>query len=75
MIGRTYLLRGEPVTVRAAFRLPSKANPPAPCPPWLRWLNSEPPAGAPRNVLIQHATGELTVRPFRGLRLRPEVTS
>jgi hypothetical protein len=67
MVGRTYLLCGEPVTVRAAFRLPSKANPLPPRPAWLHWHRS--PAGAPRNVLIQHADGRLEVRPFRGLRL------
>lgn len=69
MIGRTYLLAGQPVTVRAAFRLPSKANPLPPAPTWLWWHDPEPPKGAPRNVLIQHADGRLQVRPFRGLRL------
>lgn len=48
MIGRTYLMRGEPVVVlvRASWT-----------------------AGGPRNVLVRVvATGELVVRPFRGLR-------
>lgn len=66
MIGRTYLLRGKPVTVLIAFRLPSKANPLPPDPPGLLW--HRPPKGAPRNVLIQYADGRLEVRPFRGLR-------
>lgn len=66
MIGRTYLLRGEPVTVTCAFALPSRARPAAPCPPWLHWVRQPP--GAPRNVAIRLPDGTVTVRPFRGLR-------
>src|SRR5690606_19164578 len=62
----TYLERGRPVAVLARHRLPSKANPAAPCPLWLTW--TIPPRGAPRNVLVRREDGELAVRPFRGLR-------
>lgn len=61
-----YLERGAPVTLLTRHRLPSKANPPALCPPWLRW--NVPPRGAPRNVLVRRESGELVIRPFRGLR-------
>ena len=67
--GSVYLERGQRVTVVAAWRAPSKACPPAPCPSWLIW--HRPPAGAPRNVLIEHADGTSLVRPFRGLRRCP----
>lgn len=33
------------------------------------------PGGGPRNVLIRRETGELVVRPFRGLWHRLEMTS
>lgn len=36
-----------------------------------RW---RPGAGGPRNVLIRRASGELVVRPFRGLR-KPKDTN
>jgi len=62
----TYLERGRPVTVLARHRLPSKANPPAPVPSWLVWTVT--PRGAPRNVLVRRESGDLVVRPFRGLR-------
>lgn len=61
-----YLERGRPVRLLARHRLPSKANPPAPCPPWLDWRTV--PRGAPRNCLIAREDGRLAVRPFRGLR-------
>ncbi|GAA4225979.1 hypothetical protein GCM10022254_09360 [Actinomadura meridiana] len=60
------LERGHPVTVLAKFRLASKLNPSAPCPPWLHWTT--PPSGVKRNALVQRANGERVVRPFRGLR-------
>lgn len=62
-IGRSYLERGRPVVVLAAYAPPSKARPLPPCPDWLTWRR--PPKGAPRNVLIRRASGELVVRPFR----------
>ena len=62
----TYLERGRPVTVLARHRLPSKANPPAPVPSWLAWTVT--PRSAPRNVLVRRESGDLVVRPFRGLR-------
>lgn len=65
-IVNAYLERGRPVTVHARFRLPSKANPPAPCPAWLHWTAA--PKSAPRNVLIEREGGRLVVRSFRGLR-------
>lgn len=61
-----YLERGQRVTVLARFRLPSKANPPAPVPAWLEWRAR--PKGAPRNVLIEREDGQRIVRSFRGLR-------
>jgi acetyl esterase len=62
VIGRTYLERGQPVTVLARWATP----PPAPdgVVVWLR----PPRRGGPRNVLIRRADGSLVVRPFRGLR-------
>lgn len=51
-----YTERGRPVVVLARHRLPSKANPPASCPPWLRW--TVPPRGAPRNCLVRRESGE-----------------
>ncbi len=49
IVGRTYLERGEPVTVLAQWRTGDGTRP-------------------IRNVLIRRASGELVVRPFRGLR-------
>lgn len=65
----TYIERGAPVVLLTRHRLPSKANPPAECPPWLAW--NVPPRGAPRNCLIERADGTRVVRPFRGLRRPP----
>ena len=64
MTGRTYLLRGQPVTVVVAFNASRRDLPPAP--PWLHWW--QPPKGAPRNVAIRHPDGRVIVRGFRGLR-------
>lgn len=36
------------------------------------YLERGRPVGGPRNVLIRRETGELVVRPFRGLRRLPE---
>lgn len=69
MTGRTYLLRGEQVELICKFVLPSKHNPPTPCPAWLRWVT--PPPGAPRNAAIRYPDGTVQVRPFRGLRRSP----
>lgn len=63
---RRYLLRGEPVELICRFALPSRHNPPTPCPPWLTW--AAPPPGAPRNAAIRLPDGTVIVRPFRGLR-------
>lgn len=63
---RRYLERGEPVEVVTRFALPSKKRPLPPNPPWLLW--AQPPKGTPRNVAIRRSTGEIVVRPFRGLR-------
>jgi hypothetical protein len=63
MIGRTYLERGKPVTVLTRWANTKPGDVPA----WLVWHH--PPKGTPRNVLIRReTTGELVVRPFRGLR-------
>jgi hypothetical protein len=71
VIGRAYLLRGEPVVVLArwetalAVRLPDS----------VRLYRDDDLAAesfdtraAPRNVLVEFADGTRTVRPFRGLR-------
>lgn len=50
--GRTYLLKGEPVTVLIQWGLKSRGE----------------THGGPRNVMIRRADGSQTVRPFRGLR-------
>jgi len=60
MIGRTYLLAGEPVLERWAA-MPAEAA------SAVIWLYA-PKRNAPRNVLIRRADGSLTTRPFRGLR-------
>ncbi len=73
MIGRTYLEHGEPVTIVAAYALPSKARPLPACPDWLVW--HRPPRSAPHNVLIQRADGTRLVRSFRGLRRHKENTN
>lgn len=58
--GRTYYEHGQPVTILAQWSgSPVAAG-------FVQWLR--PPRTAPRNVLVQRASGERTVRPFRGLR-------
>ena len=66
MIGRTYLERGRPVTVLVRWYA-RRGAPPDRGP--VVWLH--PPRRAPRNVLVRRETGELAVRPFRGLRRLP----
>jgi acetyl esterase len=72
MIGETYLERGQPVMVLAAWR---SAKLPEPgivlgdhCLITLFVTRT-----GPRNVLIRREDGSLVVRPFRGLRRRPDV--
>ena len=72
MIGRTYLLKGQPVVVLARWRESAPAWGSAAPLVLVEW--SKPPrprASGPRNVRIQHADGSLDVRPFRGLRRPP----
>lgn len=71
IVGRTYLERGRPVVVlqswRTAWKLPPAefvADEP------ITWVGTAKRSG-PRNVLIRRESGELVVRPFRGLR-RPD---
>lgn len=65
--GRTYLLRGQPVTVLIAWS--GKRHPEhTAAPPWLHITTR---STAPHNVLICHPDGSITVRPLRGLRRRP----
>lgn len=64
MTGRTYLLRGTPVTVTIAYNARMKGRPP--CPSWLHW--ERPPKGVPRNVAVRFPDGSVVVRGFRGLR-------
>jgi acetyl esterase len=75
MIGATYLERGQPVVVLAAWRGSGSVT----------WQEGDPalPGGqyahirlnlrgrAKKNVLIRREDGSLVVRPFRGLR-RPK---
>ncbi|MEV0968492.1 hypothetical protein [Microtetraspora glauca] len=60
-IGRTYLEAGQPVTV-LVWPYERRADLPEPLP------LVRPGPRAPRNVLIRRESGELVVRPFRGLR-------
>jgi hypothetical protein len=69
VIGRTYLLRGVPVIVRAKWRDPQPGDPP---PIHIRTVGR--PSGVPRNVLLELPDGSLTVRPFRGLRKPREMS-
>lgn len=61
MIGRTYLLAGETVTVVAAWRQQRKtarlAYPHLQLRPW-----------TPKNVMLEDEQGQRFIRPFRGLR-------
>lgn len=61
MIGRTYLLRGERVTVLARWRNPTDA------PPGEAVVHGRVSC-TPRNVLLKLPDGRISVRPFRGLR-------
>lgn len=67
MTGRTYLERGNPVTVLIGFG--HGAGIPALT---ARFFVAPPKRLGPRNVLIQRADGSRTVRGFRGLRLPKE---
>lgn len=67
--GSTYLERGVPVTVAAAWN--AKRNPELPRLRELLPLVVTRPSG-PRNVLIERADGTVTVRGFRGLRKPPD---
>jgi hypothetical protein len=60
MIGRAYLLAGQPVTVIARWAKP------APFDGGVTW-HRPPRRTAPRNVLVEYPDGRRTVRPFRGL--------
>lgn len=64
--GRSYLLRGHTVTVLIQWATP-RPNPGESVLPLVRL-----PRTTPRNVLIRHGDGTVTVRPFRGLRRIPE---
>ncbi|WP_433415074.1 hypothetical protein ACQP1V_36365 [Microtetraspora malaysiensis] len=59
--GRTYLENGQAVTV-VIWPNERRADLPAPL-PYVRLRQR-----APRNVLIRRPSGDLVVRPFRGLR-------
>ena len=63
--GHRYLLRGQPVTVLIQWAT-SRPDPGGPTLPLVRLRRT-----APRNVLIRHPDGTVTVRPFRGLRRTP----
>jgi hypothetical protein len=61
IVGRTYLERGEPVTVLVQWVQVPKAE-------LLHLPGLALKATTPRNVLIRRADGTEAVRPFRGLR-------
>lgn len=69
MIGRTYLERGQPVVVLKRWGK-NNAGFCEPIGPFddCSWSDR----GGPRNVLIKRSSGELVVRPFRGLRKPPD---
>jgi hypothetical protein len=67
MVGRRYLLHGQPVTVLARWAVQP------PCSGGVIW-HRPPKRTSPRNVLIKRADGSLTVRPARGLRRLPTMT-
>lgn len=65
IVGRTYLERGEPVTVLVQWRQVPKAE-------LLVLPGLALKATTPRNVLVERADGTEVVRPLRGLRKPPE---
>lgn len=66
IVGNTYLLRGEPVTVLASWR--GAKLPPVEL-TGMAAVDCHPlRKHGPRNVLIRRGNGDLIVRPFRGLR-------
>jgi len=67
--GRTYLERGQPVTVIASRRSTARWSP-AGTVTWLR----PPRRHAPLNALIERADGSRIVRGLRGLRKVKEST-
>lgn len=67
VVGRTYLERGRPVVVLAQWRSAKGPLPPHPKRGFEIVLAGRHRAG-PRNVLIRRESGELVIRPFRGLR-------
>lgn len=62
-----YLEKGRPVEVITRWAQPSKRNPLPTCPDWLIW-HQPSKQHPPHNVSIRRETGEIVVRPFRGLR-------
>ena len=60
VVGRTYLERGQRVVVLAQWRTGAAAPEVS--------VAIDGKGRSPRNVLIRRATGDLVVRPFRGLR-------
>jgi hypothetical protein len=80
VIGRTYLLKGEPVKVLARWRKPDGYQSCCPCCGAIYFEPTDECCGRPpeviekpklRNVLIEFADGRRIVRPFRGLRRAP----
>ena len=71
-IGRTYWLRGEPVTllVLGGMDLGAPGFPP----PRALGGGVLPAKRSPRNCLIEYPDGRRVVRPFRGLRRMPGVS-
>lgn len=66
--GSTYLERGEPVVVTAAWNGATKDLPDLSA--LLPYVRTR--AHGPRNVMIRRADGSTDVRPFRGLRTIPD---
>jgi len=70
--GGTYLERGRPVLVLAQWRDAKPGDTPGQALPGDDPLAPIRSRRVPRNVLIRHADGSETIRPFRGLRRPPD---
>lgn len=77
IVGNLYLERGDQVIVLAQWRAPSpdeRKVPESERDRLIRWYwnGSRSQHSGPRNVLIARPDGSFVVRPFRGLRKRPQ---
>lgn len=71
IVGNIYLERGEPVEILAQWVYPHEVRVEEDRGSvMIRWDHGiyHPKRGGPRNVLIRRRSGDVVVRPFRGLR-------